>query len=103
MDRFGNVYFGFGGNTGKSLTVVSASEMGGWWKGPYDYYQPTEKELRDYLNGFTIDGTYAFLGAGGSSYSPSQGNAATEGGIGSPQIGVDLTYSWKIGRIGAKW
>jgi len=102
LDRYGNLYFGGGGNVGKSISGVSYSITAGWMN-LFDsrYGKPTEDELKNLLSdhGFSV-GAGLWLGSG---VQWSTGNGyAVNFGIVSPQFGGSYTYS-RIKHFNIGW
>ena len=97
MDRFGNVFAGFGGNVGKSATAVSGNLSVGWHLSTInDVFTPTTG--RNFLGGYAVNASGGFMSGNGVTYSPG-GGVGTEVGFYWPQIGAAATRSWRMGNI----
>jgi hypothetical protein len=97
MDRFGNVFLGFGGNVGKSATLVSGNLSLGWHVSTLnDKFTPATG--RNFLGGWAVNGSGGFMSGNGVTYSPG-GGIGTEVGLYWPQTGTAVTRSWRIGNI----
>jgi RHS repeat-associated protein len=98
LDRYGNVYFGWGGNIGKSAQLASFSLTGAW----LDVCgTPSEGELSSFLNGvsYSYGGGYWL----GHSKTTSGAIAASEFGIYYPQVGGSVIAASQMGTSDVRW
>jgi YD repeat-containing protein len=94
-DAYGHWYGGVGGNFGKSATDLSASVTAGWID-PLSTQAATQGQVSSFITGVTVNGTAAFGAAIGGTWNPSPSAFSLEAGVGTPQIGLSLTYSWEF-------
>ncbi len=92
MDKYGNVYFGVGGNLGKSfLTFASIRVVEGWM---LSRYESSEIGLQDYLGGLSLN-----LGGGwlpGLALTTNFSDFSGEFGGYSPHAGISLSVTGRI-------
>jgi len=103
MDRYGNVYGGFGGNYGKSIESFSASLNAGSIGDPFDDKIP-DAHIESFLTDWAINAGGGIVGGGAVTYSPGADAAwvskvAWEGGAYlPPSLGISVVHSWKLGN-----
>ena len=97
VDRYGNTYFGFGGNVGKSATVVSGSFVGGWL---LQGTTPSPDQLSNFITSWSANVSGGYWGGGGLTWgnvgSFGLNDFALELGFYTPQVGGSLTYTWQL-------
>ncbi|MEN6324628.1 MAG: RHS repeat-associated core domain-containing protein [Syntrophomonas sp.] len=92
--KFGHQYVTpLGVNVGIS-TLLSGSVTYGWLNKYFWQGEPTEKDLKDFLTGPSINVSGGFIIGGGLNFS-SNGESAFELGLYSPQVGMGTGYSFK--------
>jgi RHS repeat-associated protein len=101
VDRYGNVYFGIGGNVGKSISPATGSLNGGWIGSSIDDKIPDSENTEKFLAGLSVNGQIGAVGDGAITWSPFAGNyinhtAVEYGGVLPFSIGVSATFSIKI-------
>ena len=101
FDRYGRLYWGIGGNFGKSLEAASLNLTGGYVGSAFDDYRPDQGNLPSFLAGLTVNVSGGLFGGGGVTWSPSAGryirHTAWEfGAFIIPNVGISATYNWQI-------
>jgi RHS repeat-associated protein len=77
LDRYNQIYVGFGVNKGKSYGFTSFSLTGGFIHSPFDtginngVDIPSQGNISSFLSGLTINASYGWVGGGGATISPS--------------------------------
>jgi hypothetical protein len=101
LSRSGKLFFGAGGNLGKSLTILSGSFTKGWLNLTRD---PEPAEVDSRLSGYSTNAAAGFLRFGGGvTATPGVYPNAVERGFYSPQIGISGTYSSEWSDTGIRW
>ena len=96
-DYQNRTYGGFGGNLGKSISVVSVSFTANWVR---QDKRPNKKEISKYCEGISINES-AGVGIGYTvTYVPFQPNPIDGFGLFSPQIGFSSVYTWQLVEYG---
>ncbi len=101
LDKYGNLYFGIGGNAGKNLGFLGATLVAGGFNDSANF---TEAQMESSLSGITNNFS---LGSGivfGWSRSGLSGPKSAEFGLAfMPTIGVSTVYSWPLLNLGIRW
>ena len=101
LDKYGNLYFGIGGNAGKNLGVVGATLVAGGFNDSANF---TEAQMRSFLSGITNNFTLGSGVAFGWSRPGLSGPKSAEFGLAfMPSTGVSTVYSWHLLNLGRQW
>lgn len=99
LDRYGNVYRGFGPAPGVNKTKISAAATFGWMN--VSQNKPYEKDLKRFLEG---DSTYVGSGYWAGTQSTYSGDySAYEYGVITPSVYAGAIYSEYLFNIGITW
>jgi hypothetical protein len=100
-DRYGNTYFGFGLNIGKTISPVTATLNGGWIGSMSDDQIPEQGNISEFLTGWSFNLLGGVVGDLGITISPFAGDyidhTAIEYGAVIPYaIGGSASYGIKL-------
>jgi hypothetical protein len=100
-DRYGNWYWSpIGPGAGRAPTLVSATATANWLN---QSCKPTQQQLNDFLSGHGATLAGGYWAGGNAIYSHGNG-WAFGGGLATPQLGANYSYSWQgLASTGLSW